>query len=188
MDIVFVHGLGGTSHGTWTKDGVLWPRDLLSKEKFSSRIMTWGYDADVMKFFGSPVSQANIQDHAQSLLWDLEHERLEDYQVDSPGLFLQRPQLTSPVSSTDHLRCPQSWRTNRQRRRSRNLPSRDVFADRNPFAPRRSSSPTELASETIPRTSTKQEQPSNFAQKEYSSPARLIVVLTLHSGRIWPLV
>ena len=40
VDIVFVHGLGGTSQSTWTKDGVLWPRDLLGQEFPRARIMT----------------------------------------------------------------------------------------------------------------------------------------------------
>lgn len=40
VDIVFVHGLGGTSQSTWSKDGVFWPRDLLKEEFPRARIMT----------------------------------------------------------------------------------------------------------------------------------------------------
>ncbi|KAK0514865.1 hypothetical protein JMJ35_002244 [Cladonia borealis] len=69
VDIVFVHGLGGKRYHTWTKDGVLWPRDLLAKDFTRARIMTWGYDAKIMKFFGPP-GQSNIRDHAKSLNLD----------------------------------------------------------------------------------------------------------------------
>ena len=40
VDIVFVHGLGGTSQSTWSKEGVFWPRDLLKEEFPRARIMT----------------------------------------------------------------------------------------------------------------------------------------------------
>lgn len=40
VDIVFVHGLGGSSQTTWLKDEVLWPRDLLQREFPRARIMT----------------------------------------------------------------------------------------------------------------------------------------------------
>lgn len=39
-DVVFVHGLGGSSLGTWTKDGVGWPRHLLKERIPNARIMT----------------------------------------------------------------------------------------------------------------------------------------------------
>jgi hypothetical protein len=40
VDIVFVHGLNGKRHGTWTKGNVLWPRDLLAQDFPKARIMT----------------------------------------------------------------------------------------------------------------------------------------------------
>ncbi|OCL03087.1 hypothetical protein AOQ84DRAFT_271434, partial [Glonium stellatum] len=44
--VVFVHGLTGGSIKNWTRDGVCWPRDLLSdKIHHCARIMTWGYDS-----------------------------------------------------------------------------------------------------------------------------------------------
>lgn len=52
VDIVFVHGLFGHRENTWTgrqnKD-ILWPRDLLPADVPNARILTFGYDADVVK-------------------------------------------------------------------------------------------------------------------------------------------
>ena len=42
VDIVFVHGLGGSRYGTWKKDGVLWPQTLLAQDFPEARIMTVG--------------------------------------------------------------------------------------------------------------------------------------------------
>ena len=40
VDIVFIHGLGGRRHSTWTKGETFWPLDLLSKDYPRARIMT----------------------------------------------------------------------------------------------------------------------------------------------------
>jgi hypothetical protein len=65
VHIVFIHGLGGGSQHTWTKDGVLWPRDLLSKQApfVSTAIHLFGYDSDFKR-----SSTLNIQDFSKSLL------------------------------------------------------------------------------------------------------------------------
>lgn len=49
-DIIFVHGLGGTSHGTWCSNrdvSTYWPQQWLPKDVDlrHSRIFTFGYDA-----------------------------------------------------------------------------------------------------------------------------------------------
>jgi hypothetical protein len=49
--------------------------------------MTWGYDADVMRFLG-PVGQGNIQDHAKALNRDISQERWEEYQKYRPIIFI----------------------------------------------------------------------------------------------------
>ncbi|KAG7112108.1 Protein SERAC1 like protein [Verticillium longisporum] len=43
VDIVFVHGLNGGSHATWTKNGFFWPRELMHQLP-GARIMTYGFN------------------------------------------------------------------------------------------------------------------------------------------------
>lgn len=40
VDIVFVHGLGGSRYGTWKKNGSLWPQTILAQDFPEARIMT----------------------------------------------------------------------------------------------------------------------------------------------------
>lgn len=65
--IVAVHGLGGHPFRTWThKNQCCWPRDLLSVDIPDARIMTFGYDANVI---GSSIN--TFKDSAQLLLQHL---------------------------------------------------------------------------------------------------------------------
>lgn len=73
---MFIHGLTGDRENTWKRDGVLWPRDLLPKRLPQARIMTFGYDANVVSFL-SAVSQNRIASHAQNLLSSLADARDE---------------------------------------------------------------------------------------------------------------
>ncbi|KAE9380746.1 hypothetical protein N431DRAFT_552847 [Stipitochalara longipes BDJ] len=75
VDIIFVHGLRGDRRKTWTKGNVLWPESLLKPRFPNARIMTWGYDADVMKFMDN-TGQSSISNHADQLLQDLSMERM----------------------------------------------------------------------------------------------------------------
>jgi hypothetical protein len=74
VDLVFVHGLRGSALGTWSKDGVCWPRDLLQEDlnnaSVPARVITWGYDANVANAF-TYASQESIFGHAETLLGDL---------------------------------------------------------------------------------------------------------------------
>lgn len=45
--IVFLHGVGEDSEGTWTKYGLNWPKDLLSKDVPESRIFLFGYESSI---------------------------------------------------------------------------------------------------------------------------------------------
>lgn len=67
FSILFVHGLFGSRTNTWTKNGVLWPKDLLPIDVPNARIMSFGYDADVFKTDGSQVTNSAIESHAADL-------------------------------------------------------------------------------------------------------------------------
>ena len=81
VDIVFVHGLTGDAAHTWThKDSENrkpWPAELLSSDLPGARIMSFGYDADVVNVW-SPASQNRIGNHALDLLGGLTRERAKD--------------------------------------------------------------------------------------------------------------
>ncbi|KAK8861793.1 WD40 repeat-like protein [Apiospora arundinis] len=64
-NIVFVHGLGGGSEHTWSKNGVLWPRDLLPEQPpfQETNVHMFGYDSNFKK-----SSTLNIHDFSKSLL------------------------------------------------------------------------------------------------------------------------
>jgi len=75
-DVVFVHGLNGSSYSTWLhKDsGIHWPSIFLCQDINNVRIFTFGYDATVFKLV-QQVSRHRIKDHAEKLLNYLTIER-----------------------------------------------------------------------------------------------------------------
>jgi hypothetical protein len=77
--IVFVHGLRGHRVETWTKDGICWPKDLLSKEDALShtRVLAFGYDANIFNV-GGHASLNSLFKHSINLLNDLSRERQRD--------------------------------------------------------------------------------------------------------------
>jgi hypothetical protein len=73
-DIIFVHGLGGTSRATWSYNRdpeLLWPKMWLPLEPdiCTARILTFGYNAHFLST--GPNSVSGISDFAKSLLFDL---------------------------------------------------------------------------------------------------------------------
>jgi hypothetical protein len=71
IDIIFVHGLGGTSQMTWCFSRDLqyfWPKEWLPNEPdFNfARIMSFGYNANFMST--APANFLNIMDFAKDLL------------------------------------------------------------------------------------------------------------------------
>ena len=76
--IVAVHGLNGDAHSTWTSQGnVCWlsHQDLLPKYIPSARVLTWGYNANVMSVKGRSTSADRILQHAQTLIAQLVADR-----------------------------------------------------------------------------------------------------------------
>ncbi|KAL6405839.1 hypothetical protein AUP68_10978 [Ilyonectria robusta] len=55
MSIVFIHGLMGHRTKTWTKNDVLWPDELLPNKIPTARILTFGYDANIVHFWSRPA-------------------------------------------------------------------------------------------------------------------------------------
>ena len=80
--IVFVHGLTGNRENTWThkESGVFWPEDLLSRDLEKARIVTFGYDANVVNTFDM-ASTSTLRDHGKSLVQDLTRWRLRSRTV-----------------------------------------------------------------------------------------------------------
>ncbi|KAI3394446.1 hypothetical protein diail_2696 [Diaporthe ilicicola] len=85
-DIVFVHGLGGTSRWTWSKNRdpeLFWPLTFLALEPdlCLARILTFGYNATLKK--GGHAGHS-VLDFAKGLLFDLKYamdEKKEDLQM-----------------------------------------------------------------------------------------------------------
>lgn len=78
-DIVFIHGLGGSSHGTWLKNkdmNLFWPQTFLPLEQDVSlaRILTFGYNAELVH--GRP--SVSIFDFANDLLFSLKYKKGAD--------------------------------------------------------------------------------------------------------------
>ncbi|KAK1772209.1 hypothetical protein QBC33DRAFT_520561 [Phialemonium atrogriseum] len=115
VDIVFVHGLTGHRERTWTAQSGcgLWPQTLLPKEIPSARILTYGYDANVVKMW-SWVSSNNLADHAKNLLSALATCRNTDTEAMNRrlifvahslgGLVCQEALVLSSHSADKHLR------------------------------------------------------------------------------------
>ncbi|KAB8253535.1 Alpha/Beta hydrolase protein [Aspergillus pseudonomiae] len=75
VDICFVHGLTGDRITTWTAQGQAdpWPKTLLPPKLPTARILTYGYDAYVVR--GSVAGSNRLIDHATNLLNDLADDR-----------------------------------------------------------------------------------------------------------------
>lgn len=75
VDVCFVHGLTGNRDSTWTASGqsTPWPETLLPPKLSKARILTYGYDAYIVR---KSVASANrLIDHSKNLLTDLTADR-----------------------------------------------------------------------------------------------------------------
>lgn len=72
VDIVFVHGLTGNAYNTWLhKDTkVHWPSELLKQDISDARILSFGYDADIVNLW-NPASKSRLSNHAENMVGDL---------------------------------------------------------------------------------------------------------------------
>ena len=79
VDIVFIHGLGGASRRTWSKNEdpeLFWPMKFLPLETdvCHSRILTFGYNAN-FRIAGNVST--SVLDFAKDLLFDLKYAKDE---------------------------------------------------------------------------------------------------------------
>ncbi|KAK5655837.1 hypothetical protein OQA88_5376 [Cercophora sp. LCS_1] len=112
-DIVFVHGLTGNRETTWTdkSTGVFWPAHLLKSDVPKTRIVTFGYDADLAHFW-SVASQNCVRNHAINLANAIAQLRERTETEDRPiifvahslgGLVFEDAMLASRNSPEPHL-------------------------------------------------------------------------------------
>jgi protein SERAC1 len=88
-----VHGLGGDSFSTWTKDGVNWLSDLLPLKAAdgafqNARIMTYGYDARVFIRPFAAKTTGRTFTFAEALLGDLSDMRSSQEEKVRPLIFM----------------------------------------------------------------------------------------------------
>ena len=78
VDVVFVHGLNGDPHNTWTSENtkIFWPAHILPPilEDEKVRVLVYGYDADVTSFTDG-ASRDKIHNHAEHLVAELSANR-----------------------------------------------------------------------------------------------------------------
>ncbi|KAK4206119.1 Alpha/Beta hydrolase protein [Rhypophila decipiens] len=88
VDICFVHGLTGNRDSTWTAHGqsTPWPKTLLPPKLTRARILTFGYDAYIVRKSGA--SSNRLIDHATNLLNDLTTDRASCNASSRPLVFV----------------------------------------------------------------------------------------------------
>lgn len=72
IDIVFIHGLTGNAYNTWLHKGTMvhWPSKLLRQDISDARILSFGYDADLVNLL-NPASKSRLSNHAENMVGDL---------------------------------------------------------------------------------------------------------------------
>lgn len=67
--------LASTSTLALENEGLFWPKELLAVDFCNCRILTYGYDSEVSRFFTGPANQNNVSEHGNGLLKRLEAVR-----------------------------------------------------------------------------------------------------------------
>lgn len=88
VDICFIHGLTGDRESTWTADGqsAPWPKTLLPPKLEKARILTYGYDAYIVR--KGVASSNRLIDYATNLLNDLTTDRVCCNALSRPIIFI----------------------------------------------------------------------------------------------------
>ena len=73
---MFVHGLTGNAYNTWLHKNtrVHWPSQLLRQDIPDARILSFGYDADIVNFWNL-ASNSWLTNHAENMIGDLIQKR-----------------------------------------------------------------------------------------------------------------
>jgi hypothetical protein len=107
--MIFIHGLGGGSRKTWSKDiapRIFWPKEWLSRDTEFERIRvhSFGYNADWKERTSSIL---NIHDFANALLSSLQGSPLirRNKEV-SKHVTLCHPRIVLTVQVTHYIRMP----------------------------------------------------------------------------------
>ena len=89
VSIVLVHGLNEDHIGAWTDSstGVLWLRDFLPIESLCARVLSYGYQADTLSFFGGG-STDRVLHYAHTLIAELEADRAIEIALERPIIFI----------------------------------------------------------------------------------------------------
>ncbi len=85
-----MHGLGGNRKSTWThQNKIYWPYDLLPMQLPHSRIMTFGYDADMVKIWSAgPAGSNGLYGHGKSLAFAVADSRSTEASKKRPLIFV----------------------------------------------------------------------------------------------------
>ena len=92
--MVAVHGVNGDRLGSWTSNSpsgpkVVWLNELLLRRSPNPRVMTFGYNADVLGNKGSPPPWRSVEESARCLLTQLlEEQRKTGCAMGPPIVFL----------------------------------------------------------------------------------------------------